>query len=108
MKKKISYIVCDVCNQEIEEVEDSKLKIHKCDICGRDLCDKCYNTLMVISGVSKPFKVCLKCINKEEAKKEIKKFFNRKDIKEKMLDIEGKLKENIIKLAKPRRKKRAS
>lgn len=98
MKKKISYVVCDVCNQEIDT--DNGHTIHKCDICERDLCSDCFSQL---SGTSIKFKVCLKCVSKADAKKELRKFLNRKDIKEQLKNVEDKLKENFTNIAKPRR-----
>jgi len=40
-KTKVETIICDVCNDNNKEVEAN----HKCEICGRDICDDCVRHL---------------------------------------------------------------
>ena len=101
MKKTVEMVVCDICEEELEESDG------KCELCKKDVCESCCNNLFndfedefSNMGIEiKPFMICEKCIDRDKLGKELKKFLKQKEIKMKFNEIREQMKVYLTKVA---------
>jgi len=97
MRKKISVLVCDCCENQIEE--DTGQDGYECSICGKDACDECITA--IFDKKDTPFEdmyVCKNCIAFNNLDKELKKFFKQKKVKLQLDIIQSEFKQHLVKL----------
>ena len=96
MKKKITRIICDICQNE--DVDDDD--ICQCDICHKDVCSDCRTTFDFCDNqYFKEIVICEDCSNEDEIEKEMKKFFKQPLIKQQLSSMRDEAIKHLIKIA---------
>ena len=98
MKKQVTLIVCDICEEQLEKNEKSKI----CSLCGKEVCENCHQELFDEEQLSHSLNlvVCENCFDDEDndVADEVFKFFKKKEIKLKFKLMREELKEYLKKI----------
>lgn len=94
MKKQVTLTICDICEEQLEKNEKSKI----CNLCGKEVCENCHQELFDEEELSHSLNlvVCEKCFDENsDVADEVIKFFRKKEVKAKFKLMREDLKEYL-------------